>query len=178
MFIFRFLLSISSFPFLLHSLFVDAPLSSSSSSSSCRLFIDSPYISSLNVPTKPLYTHCDGSSFVGKGNFACNMSLERAQRLLYLRKILSCTFFCLAILNFFLASVEGLLPKILSATFEVQTLNVLRRHDNVNLEDNSTGSDVINLAPATLQAIGIEVRYDQPIFAKFGFRKPKKRKVI
>ena len=64
----------------------------------------------------------------------------------------------------------------MSATFEVQTLNVLRRHDNVNLEDNSTGSDVINLAPATLQAIGIEVRYDQPIFAKFGFRKPKQRK--
>lgn len=86
--------------------------------------------------------------------------------------------FVYVLLVLLIVSSNGETPKIVSATFEIQTLNVLERMNTPvnNNDDDANIEDVIDLEPKMLQAIGLQIIYDQPIFAKFGYSEPHKRK--
>ena len=87
--------------------------------------------------------------------------------------MLSSPIFILAFFYFSLLiyHTNGIKPKIIKASFEIQSLNILA---TLNKKDNK--EENVKLEPRTLQAIGMEVIYDQPIFAKFGYKDPVMRR--
>ena len=87
--------------------------------------------------------------------------------------MLSSPIFILAFFYFSLLiyHTNGIKPKIIKASFEIQSLNILA---TLNKKDNM--EENVKLEPRTLQAIGMEVIYDQPIFAKFGYKDPVMRR--